>query len=48
MTATLKPGAAAPGAASPIVQISGLDVGYRRYRKVQPAVAGLNLVGRGR
>jgi len=43
MTATLEPSRAEPGAAGPIVEISGLDVGYRRHRKVRPAVLGLNL-----
>ncbi|WP_375502436.1 dipeptide ABC transporter ATP-binding protein [uncultured Jatrophihabitans sp.] len=43
MTATLQPSPTQPGAARPIVDISGLDVGYVRHRKVQPAVTGLRL-----
>ena len=48
MTATPEPSRTEPrrieqGAASPIVEISGLDVGYLRHRKIRPAVLGLNL-----
>lgn len=43
MTAILHSTPAQPGAARPIVEISGLDVGYVRHRKVAPAVIGLNL-----
>ena len=48
MTATLQPRRTEPGAAGPIVEISGLDVGYLRHRKVRPAVARPEPVGRGR
>ena len=43
MTETLQFGRAEPGATGPIVEISGLDVGYLRHRKIRPAVVGLNL-----
>ena len=43
MTATTEPGHAEPGTGSPIVDISGLDVGYLRHRKVRTVVLGLNL-----
>jgi peptide/nickel transport system ATP-binding protein len=44
MTATLPTAAElAQGAAVPLVSIRGLDVGYVRNRRVQPAVVGLDL-----
>jgi ABC-type glutathione transport system ATPase component len=43
MTTTLEPTHTEPAAALPIVDISGLDVGYVRHRKVRPAVVGLSL-----
>jgi ABC-type glutathione transport system ATPase component len=43
MTATLETTRTRPDAARPIVEISGLDVGYVRHRKVRPAVLGLSL-----
>ncbi|BEP16209.1 ABC transporter ATP-binding protein [Acidothermaceae bacterium B102] len=43
MTATLEPSHPRQGLSRPIVEISGLDVGYVRHRKVRPAVIGVNL-----
>jgi ABC-type glutathione transport system ATPase component len=43
MTATLESTHTQPGGTRPIVEISGLDVGYVRHRKVRPAVLGLSL-----
>ena len=37
MTETLQFGRAEPAATGPIVEISGLDVGYLRHRKIRPA-----------
>ena len=43
MTAILESTRTQPGVALPIIDISGLDVGYVRHRKVRPAVLGLSL-----
>jgi ABC-type glutathione transport system ATPase component len=43
MTTTLESTRTQSVATRPIVEISGLDVGYIRHRKVQPAVLGLSL-----
>ncbi len=43
MTATVQPSRTKPGGVGPIVEISGLDVGYLRHRQVRPAVVGLIL-----
>ena len=43
MTAILESAYIQPGVARPIVEISDLDVGYVRHRKIRPAVLGLRL-----